>query len=295
MPKDGKPDDARSARGASGRGGSASSGRSGSGSRPAGARAAGGGAKGTPGKGPGGRSAGGRNGRTRPVANVVTPTRPWGLIAAAIAVVVFAGAVLTYAVVKARESEAVAEDPAGNISGVEQYDYGIGQDHVTTTVDYSESPPVGGPHDGVWADCTGTVYDVDIRHENAVHGLEHGAVWVTYNPDLVTADDIATLGELVEGTPYRMMSPYAGQESPISIQAWNHQLTVDAADDPRLAEFADALTQNEDNTPEPGASCENPQFVASPLVAGNSSGGTEGMPSDAPSGETADATGSTAP
>ncbi|MGY1769699.1 DUF3105 domain-containing protein [Blastococcus sp. SYSU D00813] len=298
MPKDGKPDDARSARGASGKGGSASSGRGGSGSRPSGARGAGSAAKGTPGKGPGGRSAAGKGGgRTRPVANVVTPQRPWGLIAAAIAVVVFAAAVLTYAVLQARESEAVAEDPAGNIDGVEQYDYSAGQDHVTTTVDYSETPPVGGPHDGVWADCTGTVYDVDIRHENAVHGLEHGAVWITYDPDRVSADDIATLSELVEGTPYRMMSPYAGQDSPISIQAWNHQLQVDSADDPRLAEFADALTQNDANTPEPGASCENPQFAASPLLAGAPSEGEDGMPSDAPSTPTdpSGATGSTAP
>ena len=298
MPKDGKPDDARSARGASGKGGSASSGRGGSGSRPSGARGTGGGAKGTPGRGPGGRgAAGGKGGRTRPVANVVTPQRPWGLIAGAIAVVVFAAAVLTYAVLQARESEAIAEDPAGNISGVEQYEYGVGQDHVTTTVDYSESPPVGGPHDGAWADCTGTVYDVDIRHENAVHGLEHGAVWVTYDPDSVSAEDIATLGELVEGTPYRMMSPYAGQDSPISIQAWNHQLEVDSADDPRLAEFADALAQNDDNTPEPGATCENPQFAASPLLAGDAGAGEEGMSSDAPSTPTdaAATTGSTAP
>ena len=67
---------------------------------------------------------------------------------------------------------------------VEAADYAAGQDHVTTDVDYSETPPVGGPHDGNWADCTGTVYDVDIRHENAVHSLEHGAVWITYDPAL---------------------------------------------------------------------------------------------------------------
>ena len=273
MPKDGKPDEPRSARGASGRGGSGSSGRSGSASsgRGGGSRPAGGG------------KGGGKGGRTRPVTNVVSPQRPWGLIAAAIAVVVFAGAVLTYAVLQARDADARAEDPAGEIDGVQQYDYAAGQDHVTTTVDYSESPPVGGPHDGVWADCTGSVYDVDIRHENAVHGLEHGAVWITYDPDLVTADDIATLSELVDGTPYRMMSPYVGLDSPISIQAWNHQLKVDSADDARLAEFADALTQNDENTPEPGASCQNDAFLASPLLAGESSEGTEGMPSDAPS------------
>src|SRR5690606_388113 len=145
----------------------------------------------------------------------------------------------TYAVLQVREKEANEVQAIDEIDGIQSFDYSAGQDHVTTSVDYSESPPVGGPHDGEWADCTGTVYDVDIRHENAVHGLEHGAVWVTYNPDLVTGDDIDTLSDLVDGVPYRMMSPYAGLDSPISIQAWNHQLKVDSADDPRLEKFAD--------------------------------------------------------
>ena len=270
MPKDGKPDDARSARGASARG-SSSSGRGASGSRPA---------TGKGGKGAAGKGGAGKGGRTRPVTNVVSPQRPWGLIAAAIAVVVFAGAVLTYAVLKVRDADARADDPAGEISGVQTYDYAAGQEHTSTTVDYAESPPVGGPHEPApgWADCTGTVYDVDIRHENAVHSLEHGAVWVTYDPDLVTADDITTLSDLVEGVPYRMMSPYVGLGTPISIQAWNHQLKVDSADDPRLAEFADALTQNDEITPEPGASCENPTFAASPLVAESAAA----TPTDAP-------------
>jgi hypothetical protein len=151
--------------------------------------------------------------------------------------------------------------------GVQVFDYAAGQQHVTTTVDYTESPPVGGPHDGMWADCTGTVYDVDIRHENAVHSLEHGAVWVTYDPEALSAADVATLAELVDGVPYRMMSPYEGLGSPISVQSWNHQLTADSGDDPRLAAFADEFTVDPDSTPEVGASCENPAFLADPETA----------------------------
>ena len=152
-------------------------------------------------------------------------------------------------------------------AGVQMYDYAPGQQHVTGSVDYDESPPVGGPHDGAWADCTGTVYDVEIRSENAVHSLEHGAVWLTYDPDAVPDDAIAVLGELVEGVPHRMMSPYEGQDAPISIQSWNHQLKVDAADDPRLEEFADTFTQDPDNTPELGATCQNSAFLADPDTA----------------------------
>jgi Protein of unknown function (DUF3105) len=211
-----------------------------------------------------------KGGRTRPVTNVVTAQkRPWGMIAAAVAVVVFAAAVITYAVVQVNKSNANRIESVDEIEGIQTYDYSEAQDHVTTPVQYSESPPVGGPHAPPpdWADCTGTVYDVDIRHENAVHSLEHGAVWVTYNPDEVSDEDIATLAELVENEPGRMLSPYVGLDAPISIQSWGHQLKVDSATDERLKQFADFLTLNSEFTPEPGASCENPTFAASPTVA----------------------------
>jgi hypothetical protein len=134
-------------------------------------------------------------------------------------------------------------------------------------VAYAESPPIGGEHDAVWADCTGTVYDVDIRHENAVHSLEHGAVWITYNPDQISPKEVETLSALVDGESGRMLSPYAGLDSPISLQSWGHQLKVDSVDDPRIKQFADFLTRNPDFHPEVGASCERPDFVATPRLA----------------------------
>ena len=215
--------------------------------------------------------AGGKGGRTRPTANVVAPPRrPWGLIAAAVAVVVFAAAVITYAVVQVNEANANKVESPDEIQGLQTYDaYEEPQDHVDGAVDYAESPPVGGPHAAPpdWADCTGTVYDVDIRHENAVHSLEHGAVWITYNPDEISGADLDTLTGLVENQAGRMISPYVGLDSPISIQSWGHQLKVDSASDERIKQFADLMTLNSEFTPEPGASCENPTFAASPLVA----------------------------
>ena len=234
--------------------------------------------------GNGSRAAGARakGGRTRPVTNVVAPQRPWGLIAGAVAVVVFAAAVITYAVVKVNEANEGKVESVDEIAGIETYDYAAGQEHVTTPVDYTESPPVGGPHDGNWADCTGTVYDVDIRHENAVHSMEHGAVWIAYNPDQVKGDDVNTLAKLVDGEYGRMLAPYAGLDSAVSIQSWNHQLKVDSVNDQRIKQFADFLTQNADFYPEVGGSGENPQFVSNPLVVGDGSRGTDAMTTDAP-------------
>jgi hypothetical protein len=212
----------------------------------------------------------GGKGRTRPPVNVVTPQKPWGLIAAAIAVVVFAAAVIVYAVVQVNEANAGKVTSADQIADLQTHEYEAGQ-HVVTTVDYAESPPVGGEHDPEWADCTGTVYDVDIRHENAVHSLEHGAVWITYDPDAISDKDLSTLRDLVDGRQGMMLSPYAGLSSTISLQSWGHQLFVDSASDERVQQYADFLAFNADFTPELGASCENPTFISDPLVVGDAS------------------------
>ena len=235
----------------------------------------------------GGNRAGGNrsgSGRTRPPTNVVAQQRPWGLIAGAMVVVLFAAAVITYAVLQVHKANAEKISSPSQISGLHTYKYAAGQQHVTTPVDYQQSPPVGGPHDPYWADCDGTVYTKDIRHENAVHGLEHGAVWITYNPDKVSKSEISTLATLVEGHNYRYMSPYAGLDSPISVQSWNHQLKVDKASDKRIKQFADFFTQNSSYYPEIGASCDNPDFKANPVLQGQPSEavGSTDAPTSAP-------------
>jgi hypothetical protein len=255
--KDPKPENGRASGGAPGRATGRSGGGSGS-SRASGQRPA------------GQRGAQGGKGRTRPPVNVVTQQKPWGLIAGAVAVVVFAAAVIVYAVVQVNEANADKVTSADQIAGLQSYEYEAGQ-HVATTVDYTESPPVGGEHDPEWADCTGTVYDVDIRHENAVHSQEHGAVWITYDPATISDADLSTLTDLVDGRSGTMLSPYAGLTSPISLQSWGHQLFLDSASDKRVEQYVDFMAFNQDFTPEPGASCENPTFISDPLVAGDAS------------------------
>ncbi len=267
--------------------------------RGAGGRAAAPAGKGLGGKGVGGKGAGARGstgkGRTRPPTAVVAPSKPWGLIAGAVVVVVFAAAVIGYAVYAVNRSNADRITAADQIAGVQAFDYAAGQEHVTTDVSYDQSPPVGGPHDPYWADCTGTVYDIDIRHENAVHGLEHGAVWITYDPARINGADLDTLKQVVDGNSGLMLSPYAGLSSPVSLQSWNHQLFLDSVTDPRLQQYVDFFTfgTDADGTslyPEVGASCENPQFAADPLPADASSapiGASDAPTTDsvAPTGE----------
>jgi hypothetical protein len=127
-----------------------------------------------------------------------------------------------------------------------------GYDHLDGPIEYAMAPPVAGPHNPRWQNCMGDVYAAPIANEHAVHSLEHGAVWITYRPGL-PADQVRLLVATVRGESHLMMSPYPGQESPISLQAWGYQLAVDRADDPRVDEFIDALRHNA--APEPNATC----------------------------------------
>ncbi|KAA3661880.1 MAG: DUF3105 domain-containing protein [Chloroflexi bacterium] len=116
-----------------------------------------------------------------------------------------------------------------------------------------ELPPVGGLHSDVWQNCG--VYDEPIDAANAVHSLEHGAVWIAYQPDLDGAD-VATLQDLVGGESHMLLSPYPDLQSPVVLTAWEIQLEVDSVDDTRIPDFIDQYLQGP-TTPERGASCAN--------------------------------------
>ena len=200
---------------------------------------------------------------------VVQKSTPWGLIAGVLVVVLFAGAVFGYAVLRGNENSAAQEalapfvpsdtnrDPSQQIPGVVTGTYAAGL-HVNPDqrIAYQSSPPYGGAHDGYWATCTGTVYPVAVRQENLVHSMEHGAVWIAYNPDQVSGAALDTLRAKVDGQPYTAMSPYPGLDQPISLQSWGHQLKLSDANDPRVDQFITALRRNQYQYPEVGASCQ---------------------------------------
>lgn len=168
--------------------------------------------------------------------------RPWGWIAAFVVIAVAGAAVIVYAVTR---------PPAADIAGVRSYP-NLPRNHVSGAVSYPQTPPAGGNHNPTPLTCG--IYDQPVPNENAVHSLEHGALWITYRPGL-PANQLTTLKDLVRGNDHRLLSPYPGLPAPIVATAWGKQLYVDNADDPRLARFAKVYTSGP-TTPEPGAACQ---------------------------------------
>ncbi len=140
---------------------------------------------------------------------------------------------------------------SGPPSGVQDIDVGEAGQHTEGEVDYEQSPPAGGEHNDVWQNAG--FYSEPIRNETAVHTLEHGAVWITYRPDL-PQEQVDELRDLANSRECVLVSPYPGLDAPVVASAWGKQLELEGADDPALNRFIGTYLRGE-QTPEPGAAC----------------------------------------
>jgi hypothetical protein len=144
----------------------------------------------------------------------------------------------------------------GSIEGVEVLP-DPGRGHTEEDVHYEDEVPAGGAHSAAWQNCG--IYAEPIEEEPAVHSLEHGAVWIAYQPDL-PSDQVTALRELVRSEfsrvrePLILLTPKPELESPIVASAWRVRLELDDASDERLVEFVQEY-QRGPFTPEPGAAC----------------------------------------
>jgi len=170
-----------------------------------------------------------------------------GITSAIVGGVAVIGLVVTMVVLTPQAPNYAGGDGAA-IDGVLTYENGNG--HVETAVTYPETPPTGGEHNPAWLNCG--VYDQPVPSENAVHSLEHGAVWITYDPS-ISATELDALKALLP-SDYTVLSPFEGLPSPIVLSAWNVQLQVENAADPRIAPFFEQYWKS-GTAPELGASC----------------------------------------
>jgi hypothetical protein len=137
-----------------------------------------------------------------------------------------------------------------DIVGLQRFE-NLSRDHVATPMTYEQTPPVGGDHNPIWQNCG--FYADPVANENAVHSLEHGAVWITYRPALAT-EQVDRLRALAQRRDHLLVSPFDRLPAPVVASAWERQLRLPSADDPRLEQFVTAFA-NGGEAPEQGGSC----------------------------------------
>jgi putative peptide zinc metalloprotease protein len=126
------------------------------------------------------------------------------------------------------------------------------RNHVQGPVSYPQSPPVGGNHSPILQNCG--FYRTPVENEHAVHSLEHGAVWITYRPDL-PAGDVAALRVLAQRMSYVLVSPFPDLPTPVVASAWGRQLRLNSAGDPRLDQFLRAFRRGSQAPEHRGGPC----------------------------------------
>ena len=90
----------------------------------------------------------------------------------------------------------------------------------------------------------------EVPDGNAVHSLEHGIVWISYNPELVDAGGVELLRDVYDSDRRDVIvSHRAENTSAVTIVSWGRILRFESVDVDGLREF---IRTNRNRSPEPG-------------------------------------------
>ncbi len=148
-----------------------------------------------------------------------------------------------------READPAQPPPENPPEGVVTYP-ATTNNIVEGAIEYDRDPPTNGDHDSLWQNCG--FYSEPIENRHAVHSMDHGVVWISFNPDL-PQQDIEALRPYGQ-EPYVIVSPFPGLRAPVVVTAWRNQLDLDGVDDPRLRQFVDQFRVSE-TSPLSGNGC----------------------------------------
>ncbi|MBI3430522.1 MAG: DUF3105 domain-containing protein [Actinobacteria bacterium] len=177
-------------------------------------------------------------------------SKMWIYGTGAVLIIVLIVTVTSIMLIQSQDKNRLSAAAKKPINGVQSF-AGLTRNHTLKQIPNAPYPPAGGDHSPEFINCG--IYPNSIDTAKAVHSLEHGAVWITYQPDLPQTQ-IDALTKEAASHPYELLSPYPGLSSPIVATAWGKQLSVQSASDPRLPVFLQAYLQGP-QTPEPGAPC----------------------------------------
>jgi hypothetical protein len=101
--------------------------------------------------------------------------------------------------------------------------------HVSGHIDYPDTPPASGPHNGTcWADWG--ALETEVPPERWVHNLEHGGVVFLYRCDEGCEADLGVLRELVSAHPRTLLTSYAELPTRFAAISWGVRMLSDCLD-----------------------------------------------------------------
>lgn len=131
--------------------------------------------------------------------------------------------------------EAVADAAAGHVD-------------VGTLGPSNSQPPAGGPH--YTSPVAPDASDQPIDDGYVVHSLEHGMIWLAYQPEMIDEDGLSTLRSLAaEYDRDVVLAPRPVNDAPLYAVSWGRRMVIDPDDEAQLRAF---IETNRNRSPEPG-------------------------------------------
>ena len=112
--------------------------------------------------------------------------------------------------------------------------------------EYNSNPPTSGSH---YAQTTAWgVYQNELKDENVIHSLEHGGIWISYQPDIeeTIKEELEAIGKKYSGSV--VVSPRSANDSPIALASWGRLEKLMTFEEARIVEF---IKRNKNKSPEP--------------------------------------------
>jgi len=113
-----------------------------------------------------------------------------------------------------------------------------GREHISArdNVSYKTNPPTSGDH--LAEAKTWGVYSDEIDDKAAVHGLEHGGIWISYKD--ISDDEIQFLKEIGKNNSQSVIvSPRSENEDKIVIASWGKMMKLESVDKVLIQKYID--------------------------------------------------------
>lgn len=109
-------------------------------------------------------------------------------------------------------------------------------------------PPAGGAHYTVPQPVG--AYDEVLDDGHLIHSLEHGIVWIAYDPEQVTAEELEGLRQVYDAfSGDVILAPRPENDEAVYVMSWGRRLSVSPDDTDTLRKFVET---NRNRSPEPG-------------------------------------------
>ena len=113
-----------------------------------------------------------------------------------------------------------------------------GREHITSedSVEYQTNPPTSGDHLSLAENWGG--YGEEIDDKAAVHGLEHGGIWISYKD--LDDESINTLKKIGKNNAQSVIvSPRTKNDGNLVVSSWGKMMTLEEVDEVLIQKYID--------------------------------------------------------